>query len=94
MSDGQRRNHAPPNSTRRYPTVYLTHGFGADMQNLLQRNAANTNKLMEEKKIPEMIWVMLLEASPTGTHEFADSVNNGPCGKAISLRIVYSGANQ
>ncbi len=72
----------------RYPTVYLTHGFGADMKNLIQRNAVNTNKLMEEKKIPEMIWVILLEASPTGTHEFADSVNNGPWGKALTTELI------
>ena len=75
-------------SKTRYPTAYLTHGFGADMKNLVQRNAANTNKLMEEKKIPEMIWVMLLEASPTGTHEFADSVNNGPWGKALTTELI------
>jgi Putative esterase len=75
-------------SKTRYPTVYLTHGFGADMQYLVQRSAANTNKLMEEKKIPEMIWVMLLEASPTGTHEFADSVNNGPWGKALTTELI------
>jgi len=72
----------------RYPTVYLTHGFGADMKYLVQRTATNTNKLMEDKKIPEMIWVMLLQASPTGTHEFADSVNNGPWGKALTMELI------
>ena len=75
-------------SKTRYPTVYLTHGFGADMKALVQRNAVNTNKLMEEKKIPEMIWVMLLEATPTGTHEFADSVNNGPWGQALTTELI------
>jgi Putative esterase len=72
----------------RYPTVYLTHGFGADMRYLVQRSATNTNKLMEEKKTPEMIWVMMLQASPTGTHEFADSVNNGPWGKALITELI------
>jgi hypothetical protein len=72
----------------RYPSVYLTHGFGADMTYLVQRSAANTNKLMEEKKTPEMIWVMLLQASPTGTHEFADSANNGPWGKALTMELI------
>jgi hypothetical protein len=81
----------PPSYGRskiRYPTVYLTHGFGADVTYLVQRSATNTNKLMEEKKIPEMIWVMLLEASPTGTHEFADSVNNGPWGNALTTELI------
>ena len=30
--------------------------------------------------MPPMIWVMLDESLATGTHEFADSVNNGPWG--------------
>ena len=76
-------------SRDRYPTVFWTHGFGADLKYLV-RSAGNTNKLMEEKKIPEMIWVMLLEASPTGTHEFADSVNNGPWGKALTTELIPS----
>jgi len=66
------------NGKNRYPTVYMTHGFGADMKYLAHRSAGNINKLMEDKKIPEMIWVFMLEACPGGTHEFADSVNNGP----------------
>ncbi len=72
----------------RYPTAYHTHGFGSDMKSLLQRSATNANRLMEDKKIPEMIWVMLLQASPTGTHEFADSVNNGPWGKALTTELI------
>jgi hypothetical protein len=72
----------------RYPTVYETHGFGADMRYLVQRSATNASKLMEEKKTPEMIWVILLQASPTGTHEFADSVNNGPWGKALTAELI------
>src|ERR1700733_4703317 len=75
-------------SKDRYPTVYMTHGFGADMNYLAGRVATNTNQLMEQKKIPEMIWVLLLQASPTGTHEFADSVNNGPWGKALTTELI------
>jgi hypothetical protein len=75
-------------SKNRYPTVYMTHGFGADMNYLAGRVATNTNQQMEDKKIPEMIWVLLLQASPTGTHEFADSVNNGPWGKALTTELI------
>jgi len=71
----------------RYPTVFMTHGFGGNLR-YLARSAANANKLMDEKKTPEMIWVMLVEASPTGTHEFADSVNNGPWGKALTTELI------
>ena len=73
----------------RYPTVYMTHGFGGDMKYLVQRST-KIDSLMQDKKIPEMIWVMLLEASPTGTHEFADSANNGPWGTATDHRVDSS----
>jgi hypothetical protein len=75
-------------SKSRYPTVYMTHGFGGDMKYLAQRSAGNINKLMEDKTIPEMIWVFMLEACPGGTHEFADSVNNGPWGTALTTELV------
>ena len=37
-----------------------------------------------------MIWVMLDESWPTGTHEFADSVNNGPWGAALTTELIPS----
>ena len=74
--------------TRNYPTVYLSNGFSQDLNYLLQRNAANLTQLMETKKIPEMIWVLLLQALPSGTHEFADSVNNGPWGRALTAELI------
>jgi S-formylglutathione hydrolase FrmB len=43
---------------------------------------------MKQGKMPEMIWVLLDESSPTGTHEFADSVNNGPWGKALTTELI------
>ena len=43
---------------------------------------------MDEKKIPPMIWVMLDESIPQGTHEFADSVNNGPWGSALTTEFI------
>ena len=73
---------------QRYPAVYVNHGFSQDLGTLLQRYATNVNQLMEERKIPEMIWVMLVEAVPTGTHEFADSVNNGPWGGALTTELI------
>ena len=35
-----------------------------------------------------MIWVFLDESSATGTHEFADSVNNGPWGEALTTELI------
>ena len=74
-------------SSESYPTVYWTHGFGGNLE-----HAKNTSEmildLMSKKKLPPMIWVMLDESCPTGTHEFADSVNNGPWGTALTTEYI------
>ena len=71
-----------------YPTVYFTHGFGGTLQGLRARYAAVLYDRMKQGKMPEMIWVLLDESSPTGTHEFADSVNNGPWGTALTTELI------
>jgi S-formylglutathione hydrolase FrmB len=75
-----------PNDT--YPTVYFTHGFGGTLQGLRARFAPVLYDRMKQGKMPEMIWVLLDESSPTGTHEFADSVNNGPWGEALTTELI------
>jgi enterochelin esterase-like enzyme len=72
---------------RRYPTVYWTHGFGG----ILDESRGFSGLLYErmaQGKMPPMIWVLLDESSPRGTHEFADSVNNGPWGTALTTEVV------
>ncbi|MES2312922.1 MAG: alpha/beta hydrolase-fold protein [Pseudomonadota bacterium] len=75
------------NSTQRYPTVYVTHGYGGDAT-ILSANATVVYAAMAEQQMPPMIWVFLDESSPTGTHEFADSVNNGPWGQALTTELI------
>ena len=72
---------------RRYPTVYFTHGFGGDLNNLVQF-AIYIDQAMADGSAPPMIWVLLDESSSTGTHEFADSVNNGPWGQALTSELI------
>jgi S-formylglutathione hydrolase FrmB len=81
----------PPNyekSGKRYPTVYWTHGFSADLRALTERGAPSYAQRMERGELPAMIYVMLDESCPGGTHEFADSVNNGPWGKALTTELI------
>ena len=75
------------NASQKYPTVYFTHGFGANAARIAPIGSILL-KRMTEKKMPEMIWVLLDESSPTGTHEFADSVNNGPWGTALTTELI------
>jgi S-formylglutathione hydrolase FrmB len=44
--------------------------------------------MMADGSAPPMLWVYLEESSATGTHEFADSANNGPWGKALTTEFI------
>lgn len=74
-------------SATRYPVVYWTHGFGGDLRHAMYTAVSYWNG-MAKGGLPPMIWVMLDESSPTGTHEFADSVNNGPWGAALTEELI------
>jgi S-formylglutathione hydrolase FrmB len=73
---------------RRYPTMYWTHGFGGTFATIVHREAATFANDMASGRLPEMIYVLLDEHCPGGTHEFADSVNNGPWGKALTEELI------
>ena len=73
----------------RYPVVYYTHGFGGGGDRLYGP-IVNSYVATGKGEMPPMIWVFLDESSPTGTHEFADSVNNGPWGKALTEELIPS----
>lgn len=70
-----------------YPTVYWTHGFGANLTTI-RPFALMISSRMNTGKIPPMIWIFLDESLATGTHEFADSVNNGPWGHALTAEFI------
>ncbi|WP_114239045.1 esterase family protein [Dyella sp. C9] len=72
---------------RRYPTVYFTHGYGGD-ENTLVDDVVNVHLAMKQGSMPPMIWVFLDQSGPTGTQEFADSVNNGPWGSALTGELI------
>ncbi|MES3024661.1 MAG: alpha/beta hydrolase-fold protein [Pseudomonadota bacterium] len=70
-----------------YPTVYFTHGFSDNAAGMV-RSMASIYSFMADGKMPPMIWVLLDQSSASGTHEFADSVNNGPWGKALTSELI------
>jgi len=76
-----------PDARTTYPVVYWTHGFGGNLA-YSRMNAAQITRRMDDGEIPPMIWVFLDESSPTGTHEFADSANNGPWGEALTTELI------
>ena len=70
-----------------FPVVYETHGFGGSLASQLD-SGIGVWREMKAGTSPSMIWVMLDESLPTGTHEFADSVNNGPWGQALTAEVI------
>lgn len=74
-------------ASTRYPVLYFTHGFGGSTRALVP-TAIAAQAGMADGSMPPMIWVLLDESSPTGTHEFADSVNNGPWGTALTEELI------
>lgn len=76
-----------PDARTTYPTVYTAGGFGTTHK-LDGQLLSKTWHLMETGVIPPMIWVALDYATPTGTSEFADSVNNGPWGTALVHEVI------
>lgn len=76
-----------PHVKTRYPTVYWTHGFGGNLA-YAKISGERIYQRMADHKMPPMIWVMLDESLPTGTHEFADSVNDGPWGQGLTREFI------
>lgn len=76
-----------PKARTRYPTVYVTHGFGGGYDSL-GGSIALAWSALTAKQMPPMIWVFLDQSTPTGTREFADSVNNGPWGTALTEELI------
>jgi len=70
-----------------YAGVYHVHGFGGDHTDAW-RQGTQVLRQMGEGKQAEMVHIYLDGSFPTGHHEFADSVNNGPWGKALTEEFI------
>jgi len=67
---------------KRYPVVYEIPGFSGThtlAQDLLHRT---------DVADVEMLWVVLDPSCRLGHHVFADSANNGPCGRALIEELI------
>lgn len=74
-------------SNKTYPTVYVAHGFGGNHLAAWRAGAAAAKEMADGKR-SEMVQVYLDASFPTGHHVFADSVNNGPWGKALTEEFI------
>jgi hypothetical protein len=69
---------------RRYPVVYEIPGFSGTHRMAFEREKSNATDVAGE----DMLWVMLDPGCRHGHHVFADSANNGPCGKALIEELI------
>ena len=74
-------------SKKRYPVCYRVHGFGGDHRVGWRQAKAIRTEISEGKRM-EMIHVFLNASLPSGHHVFADSVNNGPWGQALTTELI------
>ena len=81
----------PPNydteSKRLYPTVYHVHGYGGDFTEAWQAGPSLL-KWMAAGQRGAFVHVFLDASFPTGHTVFADSVNNGPWGRALIQDLI------
>jgi S-formylglutathione hydrolase FrmB len=75
-------------SRQRYATAYLIPGFTTDLVGVTKLAPKISGKGLTEGIFPEMIHVVLDNSCPGGAHEFADSVNNGPWGRALTKELI------
>lgn len=68
---------------KRYPVIYDVPGFGGT-----HFMALGYGQNATEVDGAEMLYVVLDPDCPTGHHVFADSANNGPCGKALTEELI------
>lgn len=69
------------------PVCYSIHGFGGNLAGC-SRRAREALASMQTGSLPRMAYVYLEAQFSLGHHEFADSVNNGPWGKALTTEFV------
>ena len=73
--------------SRNFPTVYEIHGFGGDYTGAWGRGPRLINN-MKKGDMSEKVFVFLDASFRTGHHVFADSVNNGPWGHALTAEFI------
>jgi hypothetical protein len=76
-----------PKARSTWPVVFSSDGFGSTLSSGRNQAVAMAGRMAKGDFAP-MIWVFLDQSLPTGTHEFADSINNGPWGSALTGELI------
>ena len=80
--------------SRRYPTLYVLHGYTGDVAALVSARAWETNvlqwadRLIREERMPPVLLVLVDGFTRLGGSQFLDSVHNGAYGTYIVRDVV------
>ncbi|MCA8963605.1 MAG: hypothetical protein KDC48_01890 [Planctomycetes bacterium] len=85
----------PPDlrADERLPVCYSIHGFGGSHRSAIRLHD-RLQAGMKDGGTPRMLYVFLDAQFSLGHHEFADSVNNGPWGEALTTEFVPALENE
>jgi hypothetical protein len=74
-------------AARTFPAAYVIHGFSGN-QRVAPKSAERIVSTMKKGELSDMVYVYLDGSWTTGHHEFADSANNGPWGRALTEDFI------
>jgi hypothetical protein len=74
-------------TARRYATCFVVGGYGTEHDNIVQQ-AAYRMRTLAENGGTSLFYVFLDPHVPLGHSVFADSVNNGPWGRALTAEFI------
>jgi hypothetical protein len=69
------------------PVCYNVHGFGGSHE-VAWMAGPQLQRAEQSGAMPRMLYVFLNAQCERGHHAFADSVNNGPCGRALTTEFI------
>ncbi len=72
---------------QRFPTVYHIHGYGGDEQEAWAAAPVILKEIAAGRR-GRFVHIFLNASFPTGHTAFADSVNNGPWGQALTQELI------
>ncbi|MBI2688018.1 MAG: enterochelin esterase [Acidobacteria bacterium] len=77
----------PDDRSGELPAIYHIHGFGGDYREAWTAGKALVEKMASGERM-KAVHIFLDGNCPAGHHVFADSVNNGPWGQALTAEFI------
>ncbi|HEX3671023.1 MAG TPA: alpha/beta hydrolase-fold protein [Candidatus Cybelea sp.] len=83
-----------PNGSRRYPAIYVLHGYTGDVAALISTRPWETNvlqwadRLIRENRLPPVLLVLVDGFTRLGGSQYVDSIHNGAYARYVVRDVV------